>query len=244
MESWVPPMKPAELVETRLMEAILEGRFPSNTYLPPERELASQLGVTRPTLREALQRLARDGWIEIHHGKPTRVKDYWVEGNLGVLGALTRYPEFVPKDFIPNLLEIRRLLAPAYTRSAVNRDAEGIVRLLEGFLELADKPADLAIADWRLHYHLTVSSGNPIFTLILNGFSELYVTLGQQYFSMPEARRHTRAFHTQLRFAALTNDADGAEALTRQVMEESMQFWRILSRKSTKDEDSNHEDQE
>ncbi|VEI44878.1 fatty acid metabolism regulator [Actinobacillus equuli] len=33
--------------------------------------------MTRTTLREVLQRLARDGWLHIQHGKPTRVNDVW-----------------------------------------------------------------------------------------------------------------------------------------------------------------------
>ena len=81
--NWNAPEKPAEFAENRLIQAIISGHFPINSNLPAERELAAQLGVTRPTLREALQRIARDGWIEIRHGKPTRVRNYWQEGNLG-----------------------------------------------------------------------------------------------------------------------------------------------------------------
>jgi GntR family transcriptional regulator, negative regulator for fad regulon and positive regulator of fabA len=57
--------------------------------------------VTRPTLRETLQRLERDGWVEIHQGKPTRVRDYWKEGSLGVLNTLARHPDHLPDNFIP-----------------------------------------------------------------------------------------------------------------------------------------------
>ena len=42
----------------------------SYTHLPSERDLADKIGVTRTTLREVLQRLARDGWLTIQHGKP------------------------------------------------------------------------------------------------------------------------------------------------------------------------------
>ncbi|XPE41305.1 GntR family transcriptional regulator [Shigella flexneri] len=35
------------------------------------------IGVTRTTLREVLQRLARDGWLTIQHGKPTKVNNFW-----------------------------------------------------------------------------------------------------------------------------------------------------------------------
>ncbi|MDZ7904090.1 MAG: GntR family transcriptional regulator [Rheinheimera sp.] len=45
--------------------------------MPAERELSELIGVTRTTLREVLQRLARDGWKTIQHGKPTKVKNFW-----------------------------------------------------------------------------------------------------------------------------------------------------------------------
>ena len=61
--NWQPIQKPAEIAESRLLEAILSGSFPINSNLLWERDLAKQLGVTRPTLREVLQRLARDGLL-------------------------------------------------------------------------------------------------------------------------------------------------------------------------------------
>ena len=73
--TWQPTPKPAEVAESRLVQAILDGDFPINSTLPAERELAHLLGITRPTLREVLQRLSRDGWLEIRHGKPTRVRN-------------------------------------------------------------------------------------------------------------------------------------------------------------------------
>src|SRR5512139_3356808 len=138
--NWELPLRPAELVENRLINAIVDGDFPINSVLPPERELAQRLGVTRPTLREALQRLARDGWIEIHHGKSTRVRDYWHEGNLAVLGTIARYQDHVPPDFVPNLLQIRELLAPTYARLAIKRAAKPLAKFLERYQELADTP--------------------------------------------------------------------------------------------------------
>ena len=176
---WDTPVRPAELLETRLINAILDEQFPINSNLPPERDLATQLGVTRPTLREGLQRLARDGWIEIRHGKPTRVRDYWREGNLAVLGAIARHMDHLPADFVPNLLHIRSLLAPTYARLAVKRAGKALVKYLQACQALPDTPEAYAQADWDLHYRLTTESGNPIFTLIFNGFKDLYPTMGQ-----------------------------------------------------------------
>jgi GntR family transcriptional regulator, negative regulator for fad regulon and positive regulator of fabA len=229
MNSELPP-RPAERVESRLITAIVDGEFAINSTLPPERELARRLGVTRPTLREALQRLARDGWIEIHHGKSTRVRDYWHEGNLAVLGTIARQQGHAPPDFVPNLLHVRELLAPAYARLAVKRSARNLARFLEDYQNLIDTPDVFARADWELHRYLTIESGNPIFTLILNGFKELYPHMGRAYFTPPRARARSRKFYADLREAAQARDPERAEAITREVMQDSIELWKRIKR--------------
>ncbi len=224
--NWELPPRPAELVENRLIDAIVDGDFPINSCLPPERELAQQLGVTRPTLREALQRLARDGWIEIHHGKSTRVRDYWHEGNLAVLGTIARYQDHIPPDFVPNLLQVRELLAPAYARLAVKRAAKNLAKFLEGYQNLIDTPEAFTQADWEVHRYLTIESGNSIFTLILNGFKELYPRMGRIYFTPPKARARSRRFYAELLQAAQTRDAEWAEVIVREVMRDSIDLWK------------------
>jgi GntR family negative regulator for fad regulon and positive regulator of fabA len=224
---WDAVPRPAELTETRLIEALLDGHFPIGSNLPAERELAVQLGVTRPTLREALQRLARDGWIEIRHGRRTRVRNYWREGNLGVLGAIARHTNHIPPDFVPNLLEVRVSLAPAYTRAAVEHKSKHVADLLTGYVTLDDTPQTFAAADWELHRQLTIDSGNPVFSLILNGFSDLYGSMALIYFSLMEARVRSRVFYQDLRDIALTNDPEAAEIVTRQMMIESLDLWQV-----------------
>lgn len=240
---WSILPKPAEYAESQLINAILEGKFPIGTALPAERDLAERLGVTRPTLREALQRLARDGWIEIHQGKPTRVRDYWHEGSLGVLSAIANRPWAAPRDFVANLLSVRLVLAPAYTRLAVERDPAGMTALLEPADDLpqGEMSDDAAIAsaaqsfaefDWRIHHGLTILSNNPIYTLILNGFRELYVPMGKRYFVSAAARTSSQAFYAGLAAAAQAGDADTAEAITRRVMSASLALWNNTSETS------------
>lgn len=222
---WTIPPKPAEIAEGRIIDAILDGHFPVSSCLPAERELAVQLGITRPTLREALQRLSRDGWIEIHQGRPTRVRDYWHEGNLGVLGAIASRAQHVPKHFIPDLLQVRVLLAPAYTRQAVERDNGRVLEILAGYRHLAETAEAYAGYDWQLHHGLSVTSGNPVFTLILNGFHELYFPMACFYFQENAARQHSRAFYSALEQAVQLNDPESAEKITREVMLESLRIW-------------------
>ena len=143
------------------INAFLDGTFPINTSLPAERELAGMIGVTRTTLREALQRLERDGWVEIQHGKPTRVRDFWTEGNLGVTIALAQYQDPLPNDFVAGLFAIRILLAPTYFYAAVANQPEKVINFLDTSKNLTDSAEDFADFDWKLHWQLTVFAGNP-----------------------------------------------------------------------------------
>lgn len=217
--------RPREYAERTLVDAILDGEFPPGSVLPGERDLAAQLGVTRPTLREAIQRLARDGWLTVAHGKPTAVNNFWQAGGLNVLGRLVEHQSHLSPGFISQLLEVRLQLAPAYTRSAVANAAPEIVRFLASTETLVDSPADFAHFDWLLHHKLTVCSGNPIYTLILNGFEGIYEQMGRLYFSSPDTRAMSAGFYHQLRGHALAADPDAAEALSRRVMQTSISFW-------------------
>ncbi|HPA33604.1 MAG TPA: fatty acid metabolism transcriptional regulator FadR [Anaerolineaceae bacterium] len=226
MDDWNPPHKPAQLCESRLISAILDGTFPINSSLPAERELAARLGVTRPTLREVLTRLDRAGWIEIHHGKPTRVRDYWREGNLMVLAALAQAARQLPPHFSDYMLEVRTLFAPAYTRKALERDRQAVIALLQNYPQLPDDAVSFARADWQLQYELTLLSGNPVFTLIYNSFTDLYESLAVRYFSIAENRAHSRAFYLDLLGCAERCDGNAAEELVRQTMQSSRERWK------------------
>lgn len=72
----IKAQSPAGFAEEYIIESIWNNRFPHGTILPAERELSELIGVTRTTLREVLQRLARDGWLTIQHGKPTKVNNF------------------------------------------------------------------------------------------------------------------------------------------------------------------------
>lgn len=225
---WTAPEKPAQFCEHRLIAAILDGDFPINSTLPAERELAARLGVTRPTLREVLQRLARDGWLEIHHGRSTRVRDYWREGNLVVLAAIAQHSAHLPPDFAANMLSVRYLLAPAYTRLAVERAPQQVIAALRPCLALDDDAAAFTEADWRLQLDLTLLSGNPVFTLIYNSFANLYQTLGEVYFREPDNRELSRSFYRDLLACAQNHDAACASTLVAQVMQASRERWMRL----------------
>jgi GntR family negative regulator for fad regulon and positive regulator of fabA len=231
------PARPRQHAENVLLEAILDGEFPPGSALPGERTLSAQLGVARPALREAIQRLARDGWLTVAHGKATLVNDFWQEGGLNVLSKLVEHPQHLPPDFIEQLLEVRLQMAPAYTRAAVERAGSETAAFLATAPNLErGAPVDFAHFDWQLHHLLTVRSGNPIYTLILNGFRGFYQDVARRYFAPEAARRLSARFYSELRATAEAGDAAHAERLCRDVMRASIAIWRAAGRDDMNDE--------
>lgn len=220
--------KASERAERLLIEGIFDGTYPLGSELPGERDLSKKLGVARPALREALQRLSRDGWVDIQQGKSTAVNHFMREGNLNVLIGLLQADISHLSDFIPNLLEIWSLMAPFYTRVAIERAPKDIYQKLYGYRGLADRAYPYARAQWRLHRTLIERSGNPVYGLILNSFYEFFAPLSLAYHDDPATRAEARVFWETLYSAALTGDSEkGAEAMWKH-MQQVLDDWLKL----------------
>lgn len=219
------PLRPTQYVEHFLVTSILNGTYPAGSSLPNERSLSEQLGVTRPTLRETLQRLANEGWVKIQHGKPTMVNHYWQEGGLSLLGTLAKYAKYLPNGFITQLLEVRLTLLPSVARRAAQHHPDAILDHLNCANELPDKAEPYATYDWNLQILMARHSKNPIFPLILNDFAPIFSTMAMRYFSQQKARKTSRKYYQHLSRAIRSGGA-AVEKTVKDAMEESISIWR------------------
>jgi GntR family negative regulator for fad regulon and positive regulator of fabA len=229
MNNWSAPQRPNAYAEHTLISAILDGTFPAGSSLPGERTLAVELGVTRPTLREALQRLSRDGWLTVRQGKATVVNNFWQDGGLNVLNTLVQHGDHLPPNFVTQLLEVRLNLAPAYTKAAVNHAPQEVIAYLQGHRQLPDTAESYATFDWRLHRCLSLASGNPIYAMIMNGFSDFYEQLARLYFATGDERERSYKFYAALSEAVADRDADRAEQVSQRAMSESIRSWQRVN---------------
>lgn len=225
--SFDKPMKPAEFAEKQLLSAILDGVFKPGDTLPGERALARDLGVTRPTLREILQRLAREGWVTIAHGKPTRINDYLSQGGLGVLTSLARHGRHLSGEVVAGLLEVRTALMPGAAQKAAESVPGAILDLLAQTPE-TDAPA-MARYDWDLQMLLVQSAGNPILKMIFNDFTPLYQVLGEAYFKQPKAIEASLLFYKELAAATRAGDTKAVYDVVRSAMEQAQTLWQEMA---------------
>ncbi len=112
-----------------LLKNIVGGAYPAGTRLPAERELARQLGASRPTLREALRRLGEWNLVEPRRGSGVVVRRYR-DWSLEVLAAYLRYgkPEAGQPSAVQLLLDalaIRRAVVVEVVRLTARRVPRG-----------------------------------------------------------------------------------------------------------------------
>ena len=217
-------IRPAQYVERKLLTSILNGKYPPGTALPNERDLAAQMGVTRPTLRETLQRLSGEGWIKIRQGKPTLINDYWKNGGLRLLASMAKYSKFLPNGFITHLLEVRCALLPTIARLSVEKSAKTLLKFLALGDNLDDDANSFATYDWKLQLLMSEHSCNPIYTLIFNDFTSVFSTMAFHYFSLERARKASRIYYIDL-MDAISQGGKGLEETVRKAMKESIIIW-------------------
>ena len=86
--------------------------------------------MTRTTLREVLQRLARDGWLTIQHGKPTKINNFWETSGLNITETIARLDHESAPKLIENLLAARTNIASIFIRTAFRNNPEKSLEIL------------------------------------------------------------------------------------------------------------------
>ena len=138
---------PAGFAEKYIIESIWKGRFAPGTILPAERELSELIGVTRTTLREVLQRLSRDGWLTIQHGKPTKVNQFMETSSLHILDTLMSLDAGNATSIVEDLLAARTNISPIFMRYAFKSNKENSLRTISTVIESCE--ALIAADSWE-----------------------------------------------------------------------------------------------
>lgn len=222
------PMRPAQYSERHIIESILNGTYPPGSLLPPERKLAETLNITRPTIRETLQRLASEGWITIQHGKSTEVNNFWEKGGMRLIGTMVKYGGYLPAEFILSLMEFRAILIPPIANLAIEREPKAIADFLSNYGNLDDQIQAFVAYDWRLQEIMAGHSGNPIFTMMLNDFASIFNTLASLYFSLETARNASLSYYENL-LGAIRDDRGSVESVVEAAMRQSIEIFKSLT---------------
>lgn len=191
-----------DLIADQLIAEIFTGRWKAGDRLPPERQLAEQLGVDRTSLRSALRQLHRMGLVLPLQGSGNTIQDFRLTAGVELLAAAASIPELDPGSLI--LREAVNLwirLMPSRMEDMATRMLpllEEIQRTLDEQLNALEQQAPLEVLltlEIRLQDMLATDPEYLIESLLANSTRPLRLRLMRIYFSVAGAENHIREQH-------------------------------------------------
>lgn len=179
-----------EIIIQQIKNQIKKGILKPGEKLPSERKLADQLGVSRASVREAIQALAFSGYLEVIQGKGTYI-----------LEMATRYDEIVNffsefSDYsLDYLMEARIMLEGEFARlAALNANQEEIDEIERIFNEISNSK-DLNtffVKDLELHLTIAEATHNPFMDGLMKIIGEmLYKETEKIIYLSKDTKEHT-----------------------------------------------------
>jgi GntR family transcriptional repressor for pyruvate dehydrogenase complex len=165
--------KTYEIIVEKIEEFFLNGGLKSGDKLPPERELAARFGVSRTSVREALQALEISGSIEIRQGGGSFIRTSEVQL---VSDALSTTIIQAESNLVYEMLELRRALEVESVSLAAQRatsaDLEKIRQSLEQMVS-SGKDIEAGVqADLYFHLHIVMASHNKLLINLMQTLTE------------------------------------------------------------------------
>ncbi|MFT5223613.1 MAG: GntR family transcriptional repressor for pyruvate dehydrogenase complex [Glaciecola sp.] len=173
----------ADGVFEQIVEQIVVGELPDGGALPSERHLADAFGVSRPAVREALQRLAQSGMVAIRQGESTTVRPWRRTAGPDLLARLLLRPDgSVDLRVARSVLEVRQAVGPDIAARAAERhdDSPHLAELLGAPLQrlsCSDDAVVLQQAAMEFWDALVDASQNVAYRLMTNTLSAAYAPL-------------------------------------------------------------------
>ena len=200
----------AELVVDHVRGQIERAELRPGDRLPPERELALRIGVSRPSVRAGLRSLSAMGVVHTRHGSGTYIADGPPQLDSRPLSLLASLHGFTNEQ----MFEARRVLEVGVAGLAAERaSGEQIAVMAEEvagmFASVEDQQAFL-MHDIRFHRAVAMASGNPILASLVEMVSSLHFEHRRR--TMPRGRdlRETAIIHRNIYHAVRAHDADRA----------------------------------
>ncbi|MCK8614835.1 FadR/GntR family transcriptional regulator [Gordonia sp. C13] len=166
-----------EIVFDQIVEGVLSGDLAAGEALPSERELARMLGVSRPTVREALKRVAASGLVTIRQGDGARVQDIARTGGLDLLPRLLIRSGALVPSVARSIVEARAVVGPEVARLAAQRASDDHLVAIRSVLDrLAVEPEPIGQQVAALEFWSAVidAADSIAFRLMYNSLRAAY----------------------------------------------------------------------
>ena len=235
--SSIKPKKISEEIVKQLRFLIFDGKLQPGEKLPPERELAKSLNVSRPPLREALNTLQGMGLIEIQQGNRTFVRPITTRS---IYDPLVSFCKESPKNFL-QVFEIRKILDIGSVSLAAERATpkqitklEMIVKQMEDDLRnnrLGAKP------DLDFHLEIVKATQNQAYnhlaTTVYDLLQEEMRIAWGGIFNNSESKTALLEQHKKIIDSIKSHDPKKARRAAREHLEFAEKKWRIALLQNT-----------
>ena len=161
------PQRLYRQIADQLRGLIAEGEFDVGARIPAERDLAKQLGVSRPSVREALIALEVEGWVEIRTGSGVYVLD-----RSHRTGAPTVGTEWGPLEIIRARRMVEGETAATAAQHGKRKDVDAMRRAIRMMRETAARNEVPHEGDRAFHLAIVNACDNVVLTETVQGFWE------------------------------------------------------------------------
>lgn len=220
------------------IRALIEnGTLQPGDKIPPEREFARSLNISRASLRTGIGYLAAMGVMKVRHGVGTFVADGPAEfgkASFSLLGALHGFQSW-------QMFEVRMILESNLAALAAERATEEHhTALAEEVAEIfasIDSPSDFLIHDVFFHRILSQASGNPILAALMETITSALYDKRRKTVERSTDLRESAEMHRMIYRAVRGRDPGEARRLMEQhlrMAQVAQGMERSTARKSTK----------
>ncbi len=222
----VEPQRLYRQIAEQLRSLIVGGEFAGGSRLPAERDLAKQLGVSRPSVREALIALEVEGWVEVRTGSGVYVLDR--SGHAGKAnGTADKIPatEWGPLELIRARRVVEGEIAALAATQGKRRDTDAMARAIDAMRADAERNVMPLEGDRAFHTAIVQACGNVVLIETVQGFWDsrrgpLFERLGG-YFETVDSWRSAITEHEAIHAAIRARDAQAARAAMHDHLDKS-----------------------
>ncbi|MET0887858.1 MAG: FadR/GntR family transcriptional regulator [Mycetocola sp.] len=201
---------PVSAVAKRLLEIFTRGDIEPGTRLPPERQLATTLGVGRSAVREALAALELLGIVDVRPGSGTYLRGSASE----LLPQTLSWGLMLDEPRTAELIEVRGALEIYAARLAASRISDEALERIHGHLDDMRSHIDdlnaFVEADLQFHSELARSINNTVLLDLLQSIRSLLRVWVDRAVQQPEEAAVAIEEHTAVFDAIATRDPDAA----------------------------------
>ena len=209
----LPRVATSSTIAARILDLASSGAVEPGTALPPERDLAVQLGVSRTTIREAIHELTLKGIVRRRQGSGTVLLDA-----SDAAASLLRDMSDTERD-ATEVIDFRTTFEPQIAGLAAGRRTESDLLVIAGHCEFdpaAVSPAESQTSDQRFHEAIAAATHNHLILALARATSDWVSDFRRSSHSTPEGRITSLSGHRAILAAIESGDVDRAAQLMRE----------------------------